>query len=119
MKIAAFNAKNLGIKKVTDKTVVGYLTKVSHLYSSKIYTKYISFVKCLLFKSLKQNCANLINVHLIFCLYKYYLFLLQIMSQYSVVVILEVMDKSGKAMETLLKELNRSVLKTHLAFIPI
>ncbi|XP_029288592.1 deoxyribonuclease-1-like isoform X3 [Cottoperca gobio] len=58
MKIAAFNAKNLGWKKVTDKTVVHYLTKI--------------------------------------------------MSQYSVVVILEVMDKSGKAMERLLKKLNNS-----------
>lgn len=29
MKIAAFNAKNLGMKKVTDKTVVHHLTKVS------------------------------------------------------------------------------------------
>lgn len=33
---------------------------------------------------------------------------LQIMSQYSVVVILEVMDKSGKAMEKLLKVLNNN-----------
>ncbi|XP_026204186.1 deoxyribonuclease-1-like [Anabas testudineus] len=56
MKIAAFNAKNLGMKKVTDKTVVHHLTKI--------------------------------------------------MSQYSVVVILEVVDKSGKAMEKLLQELN-------------
>ncbi|XP_049893640.1 deoxyribonuclease-1-like isoform X3 [Epinephelus moara] len=58
MKIAAFNAKNLGWKKVTNKTVVHYLTKI--------------------------------------------------MSQYSVVVILEVMDKSGKAMQKLLKELNNN-----------
>ncbi|XP_033483485.2 deoxyribonuclease-1-like [Epinephelus lanceolatus] len=58
MKIAAFNAKNLGWKKVTNKMVVHYLTKI--------------------------------------------------MSQYSVVVILEVMDKSGKAMEKLLKELNNN-----------
>lgn len=29
MKIASFNAKNLGIKKVTDKTVVLRLTKVA------------------------------------------------------------------------------------------
>ncbi|XP_044039944.1 deoxyribonuclease-1-like [Siniperca chuatsi] len=58
MKIAAFNAKNLGWKKVTDKTVVCYLTKI--------------------------------------------------MSQYSVVMILEVMDKSGKAMEKLLKDLNNT-----------
>ncbi|CAJ1051196.1 deoxyribonuclease-1-like [Xyrichtys novacula] len=56
MKIAAFNAKNLGWKKVTDEMVVYYLTKI--------------------------------------------------MCQYSVVVILEVMDKSGKAMEKLLQELN-------------
>ncbi|XP_078027731.1 uncharacterized protein LOC144464487 [Epinephelus lanceolatus] len=58
MKIAAFNAKNLGWKKVTNKTVVHYLTKI--------------------------------------------------MSQYTVVVILEVMDKSGKAMQKLLKELNNN-----------
>ncbi|CAK6974471.1 deoxyribonuclease-1-like [Scomber scombrus] len=58
MKIAAFNAKNLGIKKVTDKTVVNYLTKI--------------------------------------------------MSQYSLVMILEVMDKSGEAMKTLLQELNNT-----------
>ncbi|KAF1392146.1 hypothetical protein PFLUV_G00049540 [Perca fluviatilis] len=58
MKIAAFNAKNLGTKKVTDKVVVQRLT--------------------------------------------------EIMSRYSVVVILEVMDKSGKAMEKLLKELNNN-----------
>ncbi|XP_042257968.1 deoxyribonuclease-1-like isoform X2 [Thunnus maccoyii] len=58
MKIAAFNCKNLGTKKVTDKTVVHYLTKI--------------------------------------------------MSQYSVVVILEVMDKSGEAMEKLLQELNNT-----------
>uniref|UniRef100_A0A8C9YBP2 Deoxyribonuclease n=1 Tax=Sander lucioperca TaxID=283035 RepID=A0A8C9YBP2_SANLU len=58
MKIAAFNAKNLGMKKVTDKLVVKHLTKI--------------------------------------------------MSRYSVVVILEVMDTSGKAMEKLLKELNKN-----------
>eukprot|EP00064_Thunnus_orientalis_P018634 superscaffoldBa00004353_g18737 len=58
MKIAAFNCKNLGTKKVTDKTVVHYLTKI--------------------------------------------------MSQYSVVVILEVVDKSGEAMEKLLQELNNT-----------
>ncbi|XP_030274846.1 deoxyribonuclease gamma-like [Sparus aurata] len=58
MKIAAFNVKNLGWKKVTDETVVRHLTKI--------------------------------------------------MSQYSVVVILEVNDKSGKAMEKLHQELNSS-----------
>ncbi|XP_008303628.1 deoxyribonuclease-1-like [Stegastes partitus] len=58
MKIAAFNAKNLGQKKVADKTVVRYLTKV--------------------------------------------------MSRYSVVVILEVMDKSGEAMQKLKQELNNA-----------
>uniref|UniRef100_A0A3P8RN78 Deoxyribonuclease n=1 Tax=Amphiprion percula TaxID=161767 RepID=A0A3P8RN78_AMPPE len=56
MKVAAFNAKNLGQKKVTDKNVIHYLTKI--------------------------------------------------MSRYSVVVILEVVDKSGKAMKKLLQELN-------------
>ncbi|KAK5873128.1 hypothetical protein PBY51_013769 [Eleginops maclovinus] len=56
MKIAAFNGKNLGWKKVTDKAVVHILTKI--------------------------------------------------MSQYSVVVLLEVMDTSGKAMQRLLRELN-------------
>ncbi|XP_070815145.1 deoxyribonuclease-1-like [Chaetodon trifascialis] len=56
MKIAAFNVKNLGWKKVTDRAVVPYLTKI--------------------------------------------------ISRYSVVVILEVMDKSGKAMHKLLQELN-------------
>ncbi|KAM8757392.1 deoxyribonuclease gamma-like isoform 2-T2 [Acanthopagrus schlegelii] len=58
MKIAAFNVKNLGWKKVTDETVVRHLTKI--------------------------------------------------MSRYSVVVILEVNDKSGKAMEKLHQELNSS-----------
>ncbi|XP_075939607.1 deoxyribonuclease-1-like [Anarhichas minor] len=58
MKIAAFNAKNLGMKKVTDKKVVHYLTKI--------------------------------------------------VSRYSVVLILEVMDKSGMAMEELFKELNNN-----------
>ncbi|KAJ4926937.1 hypothetical protein JOQ06_014679 [Pogonophryne albipinna] len=57
MKIAAFNGKNLGWKKVTDKAVVHILTKI--------------------------------------------------MSQYSVVLLLEVMDTSGKAMQRLLKELNK------------
>lgn len=56
MKIAAFNVKNLGIKKVMDKTVVHYLTKV--------------------------------------------------LSRYSVVVVLEVVDKSGEAMKALLEKLN-------------
>uniref|UniRef100_A0A3B3DFV1 Deoxyribonuclease 1 like 4, tandem duplicate 2 n=1 Tax=Oryzias melastigma TaxID=30732 RepID=A0A3B3DFV1_ORYME len=56
MKIAAFNMKNLGQKKVSDDKVVGYLVKI--------------------------------------------------MSQYSIVVILEVMDKSGKAMKLLLEKLN-------------
>uniref|UniRef100_A0A8C6UET0 Deoxyribonuclease n=1 Tax=Neogobius melanostomus TaxID=47308 RepID=A0A8C6UET0_9GOBI len=56
MKIAAFNVRNLGIKKVTDKTVVQYLTKI--------------------------------------------------LSRYSVVVVLEVVDKSGEAMKTLLEKLN-------------
>ncbi|XP_072308926.1 deoxyribonuclease-1-like [Eucyclogobius newberryi] len=58
MKIAAFNAKNLGIKKVTDTTVVNYLTKI--------------------------------------------------LSRYSLAVVLEVMDKNGKAMEMLLEKLNSS-----------
>ncbi|XP_038552825.1 deoxyribonuclease-1-like [Micropterus salmoides] len=58
MKIAAFNAKNLGMKKTADQAVVKTLTKI--------------------------------------------------MSQYSVVVILEVVDKSGKAMEKLLQDLNSS-----------
>ncbi|XP_047438941.1 deoxyribonuclease-1-like [Mugil cephalus] len=56
MKIAAFNVKNLGQKKVKDPTVIQPLTKI--------------------------------------------------MSQYSVVVLLEVMDQSGKAMNTLLQNLN-------------
>ncbi|XP_027859328.1 deoxyribonuclease-1-like [Xiphophorus couchianus] len=56
MKVAAFNVKNLGHQKVTDKMVSQHLTKI--------------------------------------------------ISQYSVIVILEVVDKSGKAMETLLKKLN-------------
>lgn len=58
MKIAAFNAKNLGQKKVTDQTVARHLIKI--------------------------------------------------MSRYSVVVILEVMDKSGEAMDKLLQDLNTS-----------
>ncbi|KAM7421876.1 hypothetical protein PAMA_010101 [Pampus argenteus] len=62
MKIAAFNVKNLGMKKVTDRVVVQYITKI--------------------------------------------------MSQYSVVVMLEVVDKSGKAMETLLQELNNTRKKS-------
>uniref|UniRef100_A0A3P9M2P3 Deoxyribonuclease 1 like 4, tandem duplicate 2 n=1 Tax=Oryzias latipes TaxID=8090 RepID=A0A3P9M2P3_ORYLA len=58
MKIAAFNMKNLGQKKVSDKKVVNHLIKI--------------------------------------------------MSQYSIVVILEVMDKSGEAMKLLLEKLNSS-----------
>ncbi|XP_076601736.1 deoxyribonuclease-1-like [Chaetodon auriga] len=58
MKIAAFNVKNLGWKKVSDTAVVRCLTKI--------------------------------------------------ISRYSVVVVLEVMDKSGKAMHKLLQELNSS-----------
>ncbi|XP_022604569.1 deoxyribonuclease-1-like [Seriola dumerili] len=58
MKVAAFNAKNLGVKKVTDKTISRYLTKI--------------------------------------------------ISQYSVIVILEVVDKSGEAMKTLKQELNKT-----------
>ncbi|XP_029990633.1 deoxyribonuclease-1-like [Sphaeramia orbicularis] len=56
MKIAAFNVKNLGIKKVTDQTVVGYICKI--------------------------------------------------LCRYSVVFILEVVDKSGRAMKKLLQRLN-------------
>uniref|UniRef100_A0A3Q2QSG8 Deoxyribonuclease-1 n=1 Tax=Fundulus heteroclitus TaxID=8078 RepID=A0A3Q2QSG8_FUNHE len=56
MKVAAFNVRNLGRHKVTDKMVSHYLT--------------------------------------------------EIISQYSVIVILEVVDKSGKAMELLLRKLN-------------
>ncbi|KAM4582350.1 deoxyribonuclease-1-like isoform 1-T2 [Fundulus diaphanus] len=56
MKVAAFNVRNLGRQKVTDKMVSHYLT--------------------------------------------------EIISQYSVIVILEVVDKSGKAMELLLRKLN-------------
>ncbi|KAM6927279.1 deoxyribonuclease gamma-like, partial [Xenentodon cancila] len=56
MKIAAFNVKNLGMKKVRNKTVLKNLTKV--------------------------------------------------MSQYSIVVLLEVVDRTNKAMEILLEELN-------------
>ncbi|XP_042069659.1 deoxyribonuclease-1-like isoform X2 [Haplochromis burtoni] len=59
MKIAAFNGKNLGHKKVHDKSVIKHLTKI--------------------------------------------------ISRYSVIVLLEVVDKSGKAMETLLQELNKTV----------
>lgn len=58
MKIAAFNGKNLGHKKVHDKSVVKQLTKI--------------------------------------------------ISRYSLIVLLEVVDKSGKAMETLLHELNKT-----------
>ncbi|XP_074549112.1 deoxyribonuclease-1-like [Halichoeres trimaculatus] len=58
MKIAAFNVKRLGLKKVKDESVVPYLIKI--------------------------------------------------MSQYSVVVILEVWDMSGEVMETLLQKLNSS-----------
>uniref|UniRef100_A0A3B3HNJ4 Uncharacterized protein n=1 Tax=Oryzias latipes TaxID=8090 RepID=A0A3B3HNJ4_ORYLA len=58
MKIAAFNMKNFGQKKVSDDKVVGYLVKI--------------------------------------------------MSQYSIVVILEVMDESGEAMKLLLEKLNSS-----------
>ncbi|XP_039865340.1 deoxyribonuclease-1-like isoform X2 [Simochromis diagramma] len=58
MKIAAFNGKNLGHKKVHDKSVIKHLTKI--------------------------------------------------ISRYSVIVLLEVVDKSGKAMETLLQELNKT-----------
>ncbi|XP_030585323.1 deoxyribonuclease-1-like isoform X2 [Archocentrus centrarchus] len=58
MKIAAFNGKNLGQKKVRDKNVIKHLTKI--------------------------------------------------ISRYSVVFMLEVVDKSGKAMETLLKEVNKA-----------
>ncbi|KAF6717452.1 Deoxyribonuclease-1 [Oryzias melastigma] len=56
MKIASFNVKNLGQKKVSDEEVISHL--------------------------------------------------IEIMSRYSIVVILEVMDKSGKAMKLLLEELN-------------
>ncbi|RVE72533.1 hypothetical protein OJAV_G00039570 [Oryzias javanicus] len=56
MKIAAFNVKKLGKKKVSDDKVVGHLV--------------------------------------------------EIMSRYSIVVILEVMDKSGRAMNLLLEKLN-------------
>lgn len=56
MKVAAFNVRNLGRQKVTDKMVSQYLTKI--------------------------------------------------ISQYSMIVILEVVDKSGRAMEMLLKKLN-------------
>ncbi|RVE72532.1 hypothetical protein OJAV_G00039560 [Oryzias javanicus] len=56
MKIAAFNVKNLGQKKVSDEEVVGHLIKI--------------------------------------------------MSRYSIVVIQEVMDKSGEAMNLLLEKLN-------------
>ncbi|KAI3369562.1 hypothetical protein L3Q82_024376, partial [Scortum barcoo] len=66
MKIAAFNVKNLGWKKVTDKTVVQHLTKI--------------------------------------------------MSQYSVVVILEVIDKSGTAMGRLLQELNNKSSKPNCPY---
>ncbi|XP_071349847.1 deoxyribonuclease-1-like isoform X2 [Trachinotus anak] len=58
MKIAAFNAKNLGLKKVTNKNIARSLTKI--------------------------------------------------ISRYSVTVILEVVDKSGKAMEMLHQQLNKT-----------
>ncbi|XP_039972231.1 deoxyribonuclease gamma-like isoform X2 [Xiphias gladius] len=58
MKIAAFNVKNLGLKKVRDKGVVHHLTKI--------------------------------------------------MSRYGVVLVLEVVDKRGRAMEELLRELNKT-----------
>ncbi|KAM4588926.1 deoxyribonuclease-1-like [Odontesthes bonariensis] len=58
MKVAAFNVKNLGLKKVKNKTVAKHLIKI--------------------------------------------------ISQYSVVVILEVMDKSGAVTELLLEKLNES-----------
>uniref|UniRef100_A0A669DMB7 Deoxyribonuclease n=1 Tax=Oreochromis niloticus TaxID=8128 RepID=A0A669DMB7_ORENI len=64
MKIAAFNGKNLGQKKVHDKFVIKHLTKI--------------------------------------------------ISRYSVIVMLEVVDKSGKAMETLLQELNKTEKQPYL-----
>lgn len=84
MKIAAFNVKNLGWSKVSDTTVVKYLVKVirrsSYLWDTRV-------------------CRSETE-HVALCF-------LQILSRYSVVVVLEVMDKNGKAMTQLLQELNR------------
>ncbi|KAM4741225.1 deoxyribonuclease gamma-like [Anableps anableps] len=63
MKVAAFNVKNLGLRKVRNPTVSKHLVKI--------------------------------------------------ISQYCVVFILEVMDKSGKAMELLLKKLNSTLGNTY------
>ncbi|KAM4582538.1 deoxyribonuclease-1-like [Fundulus diaphanus] len=64
MKVAAFNVKKLGLRKVKIKTVSDYLT--------------------------------------------------EILSQYSVVVLLEVMDKSGEAMKLLLKKLNSAAGRNYI-----
>lgn len=84
MKIAAFNVKNLGWTKVSDATVVKYLVKVTrrpfYLWDATL-------------------CRSETE-HVVLCF-------LQILSRYSVVVVLEVMDKNGQAMTQLLQELNR------------
>lgn len=90
MKIAAFNAKNLGLKKVTDSSVVQNLTKVNRWCSTGHLWWW------------QQCCVLDLNMPL--CP----LCFLQIVSRYSVAVILEVMDKSGEAMQKLHQELNSS-----------
>lgn len=84
MKIAAFNVKNLGWSKVSDTTVVKYLVKVIQRW----------------FYLWDARVCRSETEHVVLCS-------LQILSRYSVVVVLEVMDKNGEAMTQLLQELNR------------
>lgn len=88
MKIAAFNVKNLGKKKVLDPDVRAYLIKVSSLSS-------------------KYGQQSLQDLVLIFIYLHVWLCYLQIVSRYSVVVLLEVVDSSSQAMDFFLEELNK------------
>lgn len=86
MKIASFNIRRMGPSKLSNKNIVNYLIKVSLL--SDCLRKSHS-------KSSQQDIKidhNTLSP--------------QIFSRYSIIVLLEVVDKSGKAIDKFLQELN-------------
>ena len=87
MKVAAFNIQKFGKSKVSDPEVLSTLVKVTLSLSLSLTHTHTQR---------QQSPAE-------------WFVLLQIVSQYSIIVILEVVDSTGKSAKKLLDELNKSV----------
>ena len=89
MKVAAFNIQKFGKSKVSDPEVLSTLVKVTLSLSLSLTHTHTHTQR-------QQSPAE-------------WFVLLQIVSQYSIIVILEVVDSTGKSAKKLLDELNKSV----------